>query len=306
MSARNIACIGEAMIELSMQPDSATAQVGVAGDTLNTAIYLRRGLAADHQVSFVSVIGRDALSDRMQAFIAGEGVSTSALRRHPERVPGLYTITTDAAGERTFSYWRENSAARTLFQAETGISFDVLAPFDTIQLSAITLAILPAEVRAALFDWIVGFRQRGGTFVFDSNYRPRLWPDRGVAQAEIARAWQLCDIALPSVDDEMAVFGDATPEAALARLLGYGLKLGALKRGAEGPLPIGDHRLPVLTYPAAAKVVDTTAAGDSFNGAFLASYLTTGDLALAMRAGHDCAAHVIGHRGAIAPRSANI
>ena len=41
-----VACIGEAMIELSVQGNSAN--IGVAGDTLNTAIYLKRSAPEIH------------------------------------------------------------------------------------------------------------------------------------------------------------------------------------------------------------------------------------------------------------------
>ena len=91
-----IACIGEAMIEVALTGQTGAAQVGFAGDVLNTAIYLRRALPAVHEVAFVSMIGRDSLSDQMATFIAAEGISVAHLSRHPTLVPGLYTIATDA------------------------------------------------------------------------------------------------------------------------------------------------------------------------------------------------------------------
>jgi 2-dehydro-3-deoxygluconokinase len=42
------------MVELAMQGDAA--QVGVAGDTLNTAIYLQRS-APDFEVDYVTRLG---------------------------------------------------------------------------------------------------------------------------------------------------------------------------------------------------------------------------------------------------------
>ena len=77
---------------------------------------------------------------------------------------------------------------------------------------------------------------------FDSNYRPRLWPDAATARREIGAIWALTDIGLPSLDDEMALFGEADAAAVLARLAAAGVTRGALKRGAEGPLPLGAVR----------------------------------------------------------------
>lgn len=297
-----IACVGEAMIELSLDSAGSDARVGFAGDVLNTAIYLRRALAPGHQVDFISVVGSDALSDRMLAFIESEGVSTESVGRHRDRLPGLYAISNDASGERSFSYWRENSAARLLFQMDGDVSFDVLEPYDVIYLSAITLAILPPDVRAGLIAWIAQFRKRGGRFAFDSNYRPRLWEDRETARAAVSAAWAVCDIGLPSIDDEMALFGDADENAALARLRGYGIGEAAVKRGARGPVALYGEGSPQSLFAPVEKVVDTTAAGDSFNGAFLAARLQGSSLEEAMVAGHECASRVIGFRGAILPR----
>ena len=78
-------------------------------------------------------------------------------------------------GERSFRYWRETSAARTLFSG-VGARLSDLAEFDVIYLSGITLAILPPDVRAALIGMVRGLKDEGKQVVFDSNHRPRLWP----------------------------------------------------------------------------------------------------------------------------------
>ena len=121
-------------------------------------------------------------------------------------------------------------------------------------------------------------------------------------RSEVTRAWSVTDIALPSVDDEMGIFLDIDEEAVLGRLRASGVRLGALKRGAKGPLAISFQGMDQIDYPVARHVVDTTAAGDSFDGAFLASYLTHNDHGAAMKAGHECSLKVIGYRGAIIPR----
>lgn len=284
-----IACIGEAMIELAM--DGACADVGVAGDTLNTAIYLHRA-APDLTVEYLTCLGDDPFSGRILDFIAQQGVGTQAIRQIPGASPGLYAITTSPDGERSFTYWRTNSAARSLF---ADCDFSPLAEYDTVYLSGISMAILPQTVRLALIDWLA---KSSIQLVYDSNYRPRLWDSADQARQITSAMWERADVALPSIDDEMQLF-EQSEDAVTARFAGHP-GTGALKRGAEGPLSLGE---PVTqNYPRAPRVVDTTAAGDSFNAGYLGALLTGKSQAKALAEGHALAVAVVQHRGAIMPR----
>ncbi len=277
------------MIELSLVGQDA--QIGVAGDTLNTAIYLHRS-APSLDIEYVTCLGDDPFSARIRDFIAQQGVGTGAIRTIPAASPGLYAITTTEDGERSFTYWRDASAARQLFADG---DFSLLSEYHTVYLSGISMAILPHEVRLGLIDWLAGSAVQ---LAYDSNYRPRLWENSARARAVTDALWQRADIALPSIDDEMALFGETAKEveARFARLPATG----ALKRGAQGPLSLGEEV--DQSYPSAPYVVDTTAAGDSFNGAYLGARLSGRSQANALRAAHACAAKVVQYRGAIIPR----
>ncbi len=292
-----IACIGEVMIEL-IAGEGNTAELNVAGDTYNTAVYLARQLDGQiAQVHYVTVLGKDRFSDRIIEHMAANGVDASYVARHPTRIPGLYAIETDASGERSFTYWRSGSAARTLFGEDGRDAGAVLANFDMVVASGISLAILPDQICRKLFDAIDEFRNSGGTVVFDSNYRPHLWSDPDRAREVTAAMWRRTDIALPSIDDEMTLFGEKDETELLDRLQGYGIKSGALKRGEIGPLDLASGK--VIDVRPAAKVVDTTAAGDSFNAGYIAKIVRGGAPNEAMIAGHSLAMQVIGKRGAI-------
>ena len=280
------------MVELNI--DDKVSPIGYAGDTLNTAIYLRRALNRYHKVSFVSVIGTDPLSDRMATFIADQRINIDNLKRHSDKLPGIYSISKSSEGERSFHYWRENSAARTLFED----GFDFLREYNVIFLSGITLAILPSHIRNKLLEWLEHW---DGLFAFDSNYRPKLWETKGTARLYIERAWEICDLALPSLDDEMELFEDKTEADVIRRFNRYDARLGALKRGGMGPFPLFVSEDLSTKFPAAEWVVDTTAAGDSFNGTFLADILEGRKLGEALLHAHQVASRVIGFEGAIAP-----
>lgn len=289
-----IAAVGEAMIELSLL--GKAAQVGVAGDTLNTAIYLKR-CAPELCVDYVTALGDDPFSDQIEDFIREQDIGTQGISRIAGKSPGLYAITTGDDGERSFTYWRSAAAARDMFKTAQGYDFTPLEAYDLVYLSGITVAILPDAARQALLEWLGRVPVR---LAYDSNYRPRLWEDQKTAQRVTAAFWDRADICLPSLDDEMALF-DETPAEVVTRFE-KAARLGGLKRGAAGPISLG--RAVEQTYGAAPRVVDTTAAGDSFNGGYLAAILQGATQAEALRAGHDCAARVVQFRGAIIPKEA--
>ena len=286
---KRIACIGEAMIELSMDGDQA--HLAVAGDTLNTAIYLKRSLP-EIAVDYVTCLGQDMFSNRIVEFIAANNLGHANIRRIADKSPGLYAINTAPDGERSFTYWRSDSAAQQMF---SDADFRFLEQFDGLYLSGITLAILPQNLRLALLEWLQTAQVQ---LIFDSNYRPYLWEDHATAHKIIAGFWQRADISLPSIDDEMEIFGQT--EAQVEQRFLTQAKSGALKRGARGPLSLGT---PVVArYEPVTEVLDTTAAGDSFNGGYLGALLSGKGQAAALQAGHALAAQVVQYCGAIIPK----
>jgi 2-dehydro-3-deoxygluconokinase len=297
-----IACMGEAMVELSrLDPQAGTLAFGVAGDTLNTAIYLKRALGDGARVAYLTALGRDAFSDRMVEFMQGEGIETSGIARLPGRLPGIYAIDLDERGERTFSYWRSESAARSML-GPGGIDPEALGGFDLLFLSGITLAILPPEARMRLIGQCSWLKAMGRTIAFDTNYRPRLWESEDTARAAFGAMWDATTIALPSRDDEARLHPGESAADLFERLGRKGVREVALKDGAAGPHLWAEGRaLPRGDYPSAPRVVDTTAAGDGFNAGYLAARVRGASVEEAARAGHALASRIIGVRGAIMP-----
>ena len=293
--------IGEVMAEIRREPELGF-RVGFAGDTFNTAVYCARRLGASGRVGYCTRIGLDPLSEAFLAMAAEEDLDMSHVARDRERFIGIYTVSTDAAGERSFHYWRSSSAARELFSS--GHPMGVLPEARIVFVSGITLAILHPPARRRLIDHLRALRERGGGLVaFDSNYRPQLWKDAETARRIIGEMWEVADVALPSMDDEMALFGDVSEDAVIARFGAGSWSACAIKRGARGPVSphlAGDAH---PRFRPASRVVDTTAAGDSFNGGYLAAYLCGQDERQCLLAGHEIAARVVGARGAILARS---
>lgn len=298
----NIASIGECMVELSPEPgigDSPVYRQGFAGDTLNTAWYLRALMPATGSVRYVTAVGDDAISGRMLAFMAANGIDISAIARLPGRTVGLYMIAV-SAGERSFTYWRSQSAARALAD-DPGRLERALEGCKLAYLSGITLAILSEDARATLLEVLARFRAAGGLVAFDPNIRPVLWQDAATMRDWITRGYATCDIAFPTFEDDAALFKDATPEDCARRISDLGTFEVVVKNGAAPVLLDVGGRQSRIPPPRIVEPIDTTAAGDSFNAGWLAARLGGACATSAVKEGHALAARVIRHKGALMP-----
>jgi 2-dehydro-3-deoxygluconokinase len=300
-----VASIGECMIELRHRGETLL-ELAYGGDTLNFAVYLARlTRGRDVAVDYVTALGDDSYSDTMLAMWQAEGIGCDLVARLPGRLPGLYTIRTDQRGERSFTYWRSASAARDLLRGERARDIpDRLVGHDLLYLSGITLSILDPSQRATLMALADAVRARGGRVAFDSNFRPAGWPDRDEARDAFDQMLRRVDIALPTLDDDQALFGVRDAADCARRLHDLGVGEVVVKLGALGCALSLQGRTTEIPAEPVADVVDSTAAGDSFNAGYLAARLAGIEPDVAAEHGNRIAARVIAHPGAIIPRAA--
>jgi 2-dehydro-3-deoxygluconokinase len=289
------------MIEMARGHDGRFGQA-CGGDTFNTAVYLAR---AGITVGYASALGDDRYSNDILAMAGAEGVATDLVLRVPGRLPGLYLIETDAAGERSFQYWRENSPARDLFElAEWSRVAEGLLAAKLIYFSGITLSLYSNAGIGRFLAVVEMARQQGVKVAFDGNFRPRGWKgDLPRTRTVFMEALKRVDIALPTYDDEAVLWGDPSPEATVERLQAFGIGEIVVKNGPSGALVASGGQREFIPVPEVVQPVDTTAAGDSFNAAYLAARLSGTAPAEAAAAAHRLAGEKIRHRGAIMPRA---
>ncbi|MEI9409417.1 sugar kinase [Mesorhizobium salmacidum] len=296
MVGNGVASIGECMLELSGQT-GPNWRMGFAGDTFNT-LWALHALSPDRPATYVSAFGDDPFSQGQIAFFAENGIGIGSSPVIPGARPGLYAITLTGA-ERSFTYWRSDAAARQLASDPAALSKN-LENQELVYFSGITLAILDEAPRKALLAAVAKARSAGSLIAFDPNYRPRLWRRREDARAAIVEALAVTDIALPTFPDEQTLFGDDTPQATADRL-GQLVREVVVKNGEAPALIAEGGALREVAAIHVAVPVDTTGAGDSFNGGYLAARLAGHSPQEAARRAHRVAAAVVQVRGALAP-----
>ncbi len=301
MTTPRIVAIGEGMIELAGRLGT-DGRIGHGGDVLNVAVGLTRlGFPA----AFLTALGRDPWSDQLAALWAAEGIDTALIARHPTRGPGLYGITLDDAGERSFTYWRDRSAARDLFALPDADALMArAAEADLLFLSGITLSLFDDAGRDRLGEAAAAVRARGGIVAFDGNYRPRGWPNADTAGRAYARFAPHVTLAMPTAEDEAAMHGAVpSPEAVARRWHEAGAGEVVVKLGAEGAF-VSTAAEAMVVPTDVVTPVDTSGAGDAFDAGYLAGRLSGLSEVDAARLGHRVAGRVVRHPGAIPPRGA--
>jgi 2-dehydro-3-deoxygluconokinase len=288
----DIIAIGEPLFELNQGKGENVFRPGHGGDTSNCAIAAARQGAS---VGYVTAVGADQFGESFLSLWAEENVDTSAVKRSQTAHTGLYFVTHGADGH-VFSYMRAGSAASRMTPED--VPPEMIRRAKVLHASGISQAI-SSSAADAVFAAMRIARAAGVAVSYDTNLRLRLWPlDR--ARAVIHAAAALADVLRPGLDDAIHLTGLADPDRIVDFYLALGPKIVALTLGADGALIATAARRERLP-PHPARPVDATGAGDTFDGAFLAEYLRTGDPFAAGRYANVAAALSTEGYGAVAP-----
>lgn len=289
----SLVCLGEPMVEFNQtRPDEPNWLQGFGGDTSNAAIAAARQGAS---VGYLTALGEDPFGDLFVDLWRREGVDSSRVQRRADGHTAAYFVTHDAQGHH-FAFMRKGSASSRF--ADSDLPRDYLAAADMLQLSGISQAISPVA-RDACFAAIDIMKAAGKRVAYDTNLRLRLW-SADDARAVMHEAMKRVDIALPSLEDAIALTGLEDPDAIADFYLRLGPPIVALKLGKDGTLVattgerrrFGGHTV---------MAVDATGAGDTFDGTFLTRILAgEGPFDAARYANAAAALSTTGY-GAVAP-----
>lgn len=294
MPVPKIVCLGEPMVEFVREGDrdGEMYRIGVGGDTSNAAIAAARQGAS---VGYLTALGADRFGDRIIRLWQREGVDASCVYRDADAPTGLYIIEPDPA-ERHFTYYRSGSAASRYDAAH--LPGEYLAAAEILHLSGITLAV-SEDLRTTALEAMRLVRATGGRVCLDTNLRLKLW-DAATAKSVIETAARQATLIVTSIEDSEVLTGLSDPGEIARHYIGLGPEFVIVTLGSEGALLTADGRSEHIP-PAPATPIDSTGAGDSFTGSFLAWWLETGDPWRAARLAAVVAAGTVSGLGAVDP-----
>jgi len=286
-----IICLGEPLMEFNQQPDGRYLS-GHGGDTSNTAIAAARQGAS---VGYLTRLGHDLFGNSFLDLWRAEGVDCSQVTQDAEAQTGIYFVTHGDNGHE-FSYLRAGSAASRIRPANLPANY--VRGAKLLHVSGISQAISDSAADT-VFEAIDIARRAGIQVSYDSNLRLQLWPLER-ARAVIHSAMAMCQIALPGLDDAAQLTGRSEPDAICDFYLKLGAEIVAVTLGSEGTLVAtsGERR---RVEGRRVNPVDATAAGDTFDGAFLAEIVAGRDPFAAARYANAAAALSTQGYGAVAP-----
>ena len=202
-------------------------------------------------------VGSDPWGQMALAALAEAGVGLELVQQDEAVATGLMFTAITPDGERTMFGQR---GANPLTDP-SAISPDILGGADLLYLSG--YALLQAPQREAAARAVELARQRGLPIVLDTAYMPAL-----VAPQELRPYLPCLDACILGLPEACALLGEVEPQAGASALLRAGVRLAAVKLGAQGCL-LADvasaHYIPAFPVD----VLDTTGAGDAFTAGLI-------------------------------------
>ena len=251
-------------------------------------------------MSILTAVGNDDISNKMLSAFSAEDIDTFMVLISDKATVGAYLIETDDLGEQSFVYWRGNSATKSMMKANA-LNKELFSKNKTsiFYFSGISIAILNKEDREKFWQMITKLKMLGIQIVFDSNYRPRLWDSEQDAAVQLNQALKVSDVVFAGVKDFDLLYKINSFDAVVDFLQSFDIKESIIKNGSKGVMSIDSGKTDFIPVVPVDNVVDSTSAGDSFNGAYLAAKINGQEIKEAVQFANKIAALVIQHSGAI-------
>jgi len=268
----DIAAIGEALIDFVPSPyndneeDSLTFKGNPGGAPANV---LASSSKLGSRTAFIGKVGNDVFGDLLIRTLSQAGICVTSMIITDEHPTTLAFVSLDKKGDRSFSFYRNQTADCMLVSTE--IDRNVLASSRIFHFGSVSMTTEPS--RTATLDAVKLSKQLGAVISFDPNLRPLLWSCLDEAKRVILSAFEYSDIVKLSEDELLFLTEISDLKQAMENLYNkYCFKTLVVTLGAKGSVAV--NRSGIYTDNGfSVQTKDTTGAGDAFWGAFL-YYLT--------------------------------
>lgn len=261
----DIITIGESLIELSSDKSltySDTIDKYYGGDTLATAI---AALRLGSKVGYISRVGMDHFKDFLLDSWQSEGLDISQIKL-VDGFNGLYFIARPEGGEKEFAYYRKKTAATNL--SIDDISKDYIKSASIVYASGVTQSLSLSAKEAVKKAFTIA-KENKILVAYDPNYSPKLW-SKDEAKDAFEDIEENIDILFLNLkNDALKLLEIQSIDKLIKYFWDKGISTIVVKSLADNGYYTGYQGEILFTEFWAEKIVDTTSAGDAFNGGFL-------------------------------------
>lgn len=268
----DVTALGEVLIDFT---DAGISDAGQklfernpGGAPANVLVALQR---LGHQTAFLGKVGADMHGEFLRATMEANNIDVRGLLVDPHYFTTLAFVALDDQGDRSFSFARK-PGADTQISAEE-LDTKLIEESKIFHIGSLSLTDEPA--RAATFAALETAKAASCVMSYDPNYRANLWPGAPAAVEQMRAVLPYMDIMKMS-DNECELLTDiADPAEAAKKIVSGNVKVCCVTLGSEGALVCTKDGVATVP-PFKTEAVDTTGAGDSFWGGFLAAFLESG------------------------------
>jgi fructokinase len=272
MQTTPVCCFGEVLIDfLQDKHQPGLFQRFAGGAPANVAVAVAK--LGGHS-KFIGMLGKDMFGDFLLNELQSYAVDCSAVRQTTDAKTALAFVALNQQGDRSFSFYRP-PAADLLYKAE-------YCPAELWQQKGIlhlcSNSLTEPDIAQTSFALVRLAQQHGWLVSVDANLRHNLWSEGNASRELVIQLLEMADLVKLSEDElEYLAYGQST-ESWLQHILSFRPAWLVVTAGAEHVQSYSkadSFSVPVSPVP----VLDTTAAGDAFVGAWLvqvAQQLTRG------------------------------
>ena len=256
----DIVAFGELLIDF-YQTDEETFKKQAGGAPCNVLV---AGANLGKKTAFIGKVGNDTLGKFLKKTIEDKNVNTDGLILCNETNTTLAFVNLDENGERSFSFYRKNSADVTIRNED--VNYNLIDNTKIMYFGS--LAFTDEPCRSTILNILDYAKSLNKIIAYDVNYRSHLWEGKDNILSNLKVGLEYTNILKVSDEEALLLTNEKDLQKSSKQLLVNNVKVVLITLGENGVFYRTKDSFGIVES-FKTKVVDTTGAGDAFYGAFL-------------------------------------